>query len=200
VLLPYFLEGKAKSGLATRMKRLPAEMPKYPAAVQWLLQSFASETIIEAARQRVYTARQALKEDEEQFAGRLTRYAGDAGSVFGEDALIAAFVDRLHPFASNTIRGQVNSTMTFAEVQILAEQAGNASRALEKNQKNPVRSGNIPMIPFRGHPVLAAVADSHRRDQEMYADRSPISGRSTYFPENHRSSSSDCAVYSTDVG
>jgi hypothetical protein len=200
VLLPYFLEGKAKTGLATRMKRLPAEMPKYPAAVQWLLQSFASETIIAAAHQRVYTARQALDEDEEQFAGRLTRYAGDAGSVFSEDALIAAFVDGLHPFASNTIRGQVNSTMTFAEVQLLAEQAGNASRALEKNQKNPTRSGNIPLTPLRGRPVLTAVADSHRRDQEMYADRSPLSARSNYGPEAHRSSPSGLAVYATDVG
>jgi hypothetical protein len=45
------------------MKRIPAEMPKKP--VQWLLQSFASETIIAAAHQRVCTARQALDEDEE---------------------------------------------------------------------------------------------------------------------------------------
>jgi hypothetical protein len=200
VLLPYFLEGKAKTGLATRMKRIPAAMPKYPAAVQWLLQSFASETIIAAAHQRVYTARQALDEDEEQFASRLTRYAGDAGSVFSEDALIAAFVDGLHPFASNTIRGQVNATMTFAEVQLLAEQAGNASRALEKNQKNPTRAGNIPMLPIRARPVVAAMADSHHRDPEMYADRSPLSVQSDYGQAAHGYASSGQAVYATDVG
>jgi hypothetical protein len=68
----------------------------------------------------VYTARQAVDEDEEQFADRLTKYAGDAGSVFSEDSLIAAFVDGLHQFASNTIRGQITTKMTFAEVQMLA--------------------------------------------------------------------------------
>jgi hypothetical protein len=200
VLLPYFLEGKAKMGLSTRMKRIPAEMPKYPAAVQWLLQSFASETIIAAAHQRVYTARQALDEDAEQFASCLTRYADDAGSVFSEDALIAAFVDGLHPFASNTIRGQVNPTMTFAEVQLLAEQAGNASRALEKNQKNPTRSGNIPMLPIRARPVVAAVADSHHRDPEMYADRSPLPVQSDCGQSIFGYPSSGQAVYATDVG
>jgi hypothetical protein len=40
--------------------------------VQWLLQSFACEAIIAAAHQRVYTARQAVDEDEEQFAPDLT--------------------------------------------------------------------------------------------------------------------------------
>jgi hypothetical protein len=49
ILLPCFLEGKAKAGLATRVKRLGAKVPRYPAAVQWLLQSFASEAIIAAA-------------------------------------------------------------------------------------------------------------------------------------------------------
>jgi hypothetical protein len=34
VLLPYFLEGRAKSGLSSRMKHIPASMPKFPAAVQ----------------------------------------------------------------------------------------------------------------------------------------------------------------------
>jgi hypothetical protein len=34
ILLPYFLEGKAKAGLATRVKRLDAKVPRYPAAVQ----------------------------------------------------------------------------------------------------------------------------------------------------------------------
>jgi hypothetical protein len=31
-------------------------------------------------------------------------------------------VDGLHPYASNTVRGQVTPTMMFAEVQLLAEQ------------------------------------------------------------------------------
>jgi hypothetical protein len=172
VILPYFLEGTAKVGLTTKMKRLPEGMPKYPAAVHWLLQSFASEAIIAAAHQRVYTARQAHDEDEGQFASRLNRYAGDAGAVFTEDALITAFVDGLHPFASNLVRSQVLTTMTFAEVQLLAEQAGNASRALEKNQKAYPRAAAGPTLASRGRPILTAMAESHRRDPEMYSMRS----------------------------
>ena len=127
VLLPYFLDGRAKAGLSSRMKHLPSSMANYPAAVQWLLQSFATEAVIAASYQKVFTARQSGDEDEKQFATRLNKYAAEAGSVFSEDALISAFVDGLLPYASNTIRGQVTPTMTFAEVQLLAEQAGTAS-------------------------------------------------------------------------
>jgi hypothetical protein len=130
ILLPFFLDGKTKACLSTRFKRLYVKVPRYPAAVQWLLQSFASEAIIAAAHQRVYTARQAVDEDEEQIADLLTKYAGDAGSVFSEDSLIAAFVDGFHPFASNTIRGRITTKMTFADVQLSSEQAGNHSRAI----------------------------------------------------------------------
>jgi hypothetical protein len=72
VLLPYFLEGRAKSGLSSRMKHIPASIPKFPAAVQWLLQSFATEAVIAASYQKVFTARQSVEEDEKQFASRLT--------------------------------------------------------------------------------------------------------------------------------
>jgi hypothetical protein len=79
--------------------------------VQWLLQSYATEPTISASCQRVITAKQKIDEDEEQFATRQIRYAADAGSVFTEDALIAAYVDGLLPFASNTVRGHVSATM-----------------------------------------------------------------------------------------
>jgi hypothetical protein len=130
IIIPYFLEGRAKSGVTSRMKHLPVNMPKFPAAAQWLLQSFATESVIAASYQKVFTATQFAEEDERAFAGRLSKHAAEAASVFTEDALISAFVDGLQPFASNTVRGQVTPTMTFAEVQLLAEQAGAAGRAL----------------------------------------------------------------------
>jgi hypothetical protein len=52
LILPYFLEGRAKAGLTSRLKHVTAPMPKFPAAVQWLLQSFATETVIAAAYQK----------------------------------------------------------------------------------------------------------------------------------------------------
>jgi hypothetical protein len=174
VLLPYFLEGRAKSGLSSRVKHIPASMPKFPAAVQWLLQSFATEAVIAVSYQKLFTARQSVEEDEKQFAGRLTQYAAEAESVFYEDALISAFVDGLQPYASNTVRGQVTTTMTFAEIQLVAEQTGTASRALTSLTKASPRLGNPGFNSLRSHPVVAATAESYQRDSEMYSDRSPM--------------------------
>jgi hypothetical protein len=39
-------------------------MPKYPAAVQWLLQAFATEEMIAASYQKVFTAKQLSEEKE----------------------------------------------------------------------------------------------------------------------------------------
>jgi predicted Ser/Thr protein kinase len=108
--------------------------------VHWLLQSYATEPTISAACQRVITAKQKLDEEEEQFASRLTRYSADAGSVFSEEAIITAYVDGFLPFARNTVRGYVSATMTFAEVQLLTQQAGEASRALVG-----VKTGTLPL-------------------------------------------------------
>jgi hypothetical protein len=90
--------------------------------------------------------------------------------------------------------------MTFAEVQLLAEQAGNTSRALEKNQKNPVRADNIPMHPVRARPIMALVAGFHHRDPERYAGRSPLSCQSDYGQGAQASPSSGQALYTADVG
>ena len=171
VLLPYFLDSRAKSGLYSRMKHITASMPKFPAAVQWLLQSFATEAVIAASYQKVFTARQMVGEDEKQYATRLNQYAAEAGSVFTEDSLISAFVDGLHPYASNNVRGQVTPTMMFAEVQLLAEQAGTASRALTSLSRAPPRVGHPAMNPSRSRPVVAAAVESYTRDADMYYDR-----------------------------
>jgi hypothetical protein len=87
-------------------------------------------------------------EDEKQYTTRLNQYAAEDGSVFTEDALTSAFVDGLHPYASNTVRGQVTPTMMFAEVQLLAEQAGTASRALTSLARVPPRMGHLVMNPI----------------------------------------------------
>jgi hypothetical protein len=129
------------------MRNIPASM-KFPAVVQWLLQSFATEAVIAASYQKVFTARQYVEEDEKQFASRLTQYSAEAGSVFSEDALISAFVDGLQPYASNTVRGQVTTTMTCAEVQLLSEQTGTASRALTSLTNASPRLGNPGFIRF----------------------------------------------------
>jgi hypothetical protein len=94
--------------------------------------------------------------------------------VFSEDALISAFVDGLQPYASNTVRGQATTTMTFAEVQLLAEQAGTTSRALTSLTKAYPSLGNPGFHSLRSRPVVAATAESYQHDSEMYSDRSPM--------------------------
>jgi hypothetical protein len=158
LILPYFLEGRAKAGMTAKLKQVAASMPKYPAAVQFLLQSFATETVIAAACQKVFKAKQLPDEDEKMFAGRLTKNAAEAGSVFTEDALISTFVDGLHEYAANMVRAQVTSKMTFAEVQIIAEQIGTAGRALTSPSRFSQRL--MPNIPLRSKTSVAAFAES----------------------------------------
>jgi hypothetical protein len=77
IILPYFLEVRAKHGLASRMKTVPTNIPKFPAAVQWLLQSFATECVIAEVCQRVFSAKQIPEEDEKTFCqsiGRIRDY------------------------------------------------------------------------------------------------------------------------------
>jgi hypothetical protein len=92
VLLSYFLDGRAKSRLSFRMKHIPASMPKFPAAVQWLLQSIHTKAVIAVSYRKLFNACQMAGEDEKQYATRLKKYAAEAGSVFTEDALISVLL------------------------------------------------------------------------------------------------------------
>jgi hypothetical protein len=46
LVLPTFLSRRAKTGVVTHLKQIPESIPEYPAAVQWLLQSYAMEAVI----------------------------------------------------------------------------------------------------------------------------------------------------------
>jgi hypothetical protein len=83
--------------------------------------------------------------------------------------LITAYVDGLLPFASNTLKGHITATMTFAETQLLAEQAGKASRALA-GVRTRILPLNASISSMRPSPSFAATADSYRRDTEMFSD------------------------------
>jgi hypothetical protein len=88
LLHPLFLAGKAKHGVLSRCKQVAQEWPKYPVAVQFLLQSYATPRVIATACQRVMSAKQNTTETETKFGERLGRYAAEAGNVFNEDLLI----------------------------------------------------------------------------------------------------------------
>jgi hypothetical protein len=95
LVLPNFLSGRAKKGVVTHLKQIPQSIPEYPAAVQWLLQSYATEAVISQACDWVNQAKQHTNEDEREISERLGSYAADAGSVLPERQLIAAYLSGL---------------------------------------------------------------------------------------------------------
>jgi hypothetical protein len=113
LVLPNFLSGRAKTGVVTHLKQIPESIPEYPAAVQWLLHSYATEAVITQACDRVNQPKQHPNEDERVFADRLGSYSADAGSVFPEHQLIAAYVSGLSAYVSATLRGRINPRMNF---------------------------------------------------------------------------------------
>jgi hypothetical protein len=64
LLLPHFLAGKAKHGVLSRWRQVAPALPKYPVAVQFLLQSYATPRVIATACQRVISAKQDTTETE----------------------------------------------------------------------------------------------------------------------------------------
>jgi hypothetical protein len=130
LLIPHFLGGKAKHGVLSRWKQVSSALPRYPVAVQFLLQSYDTPRVIATACQRVMSAKLEATETEAQFGERLGRYAAEAGNVFNEDLLISVFLDGLQPFAAHSIRSRITDDMTFAQVKQEAEDAGLAGRAV----------------------------------------------------------------------
>lgn len=158
LVLPNFLSGRAKTGVVTHLKQVPESIPEYPAAVQWLLQSYATEAVITQACDRVNQAKQHPNEDEREFAERLGSYAADAGSVFPERQLIAAYLSGLSAYVSATVRGRIHPRMTFPEVQAIAEEIGIAAKALAATRPSP-RAPAPGLLPARPRPVAAVAED-----------------------------------------
>jgi hypothetical protein len=158
LVLPNFLSGRAKTGVVTHLKQLPESIPGYPAAVQWLLQSYATEAVITQACGRVNQAKKHPNEDEREFADRLGSYEADAGNLFPDRQLIAAYLSRLSAYVSATLRGRINHRMSFPEVQAIAEEIGIAAKALAASRPPP-RAPAPGLLPVRQRPVAAMAED-----------------------------------------
>jgi hypothetical protein len=63
------------------------KVPKYSAAVAWLLEPYETDAAIDAAAGKFLTAKQQAGEVEDAFATMLRRYAAEAGNVYKEAAL-----------------------------------------------------------------------------------------------------------------
>jgi hypothetical protein len=111
IVLPYLLAGEAKDGVIAMWKGSLPKVPKYPAAVAWLLQSYATYAAIDAAADKFLTAKQNPGEWEDGFASRLRRYATEAEKFYKEDSLVSRYLAGLPSYTANTIRGQVSPRM-----------------------------------------------------------------------------------------
>ena len=143
IILPYLLTGEAKDGVIAMWKSTSLKVPKYPAAVAWLLESYATDAAIDAAADKFLTAKQQAGEGEDAFATRLRRYAAEAGNVYKEDALVSRYLAGLASYTANTIRGHVSPRMRFTQVKNLAVQAGIAGREAGVPSRSSTR-GPVP--------------------------------------------------------
>jgi hypothetical protein len=123
VVLPYLLAGEAKDWVIAMWKSSSVKVPKYPAVVAWLLESYATEAAIDGATDKFLTAKQNPGEVEDAFASRLRRYATESGNVYNEDALLSRYLAGLPSYIATTIRGQVSPRMRFTQVKNLAVHA-----------------------------------------------------------------------------
>jgi hypothetical protein len=125
---PHLRRARAGSGWGRGAVRPPPntslKVPKYPAAVAWLLDSYATDAAIDAAAEKFLTDKQQAREGEDAFATRLRRYAAEAGNVYKEGSVVSRYLAGLAPHTANTIHGHVSPRMRFTQVKNLAIQAG----------------------------------------------------------------------------
>ena len=140
-------------------KSISPRVPKYPAAVAWLLESYATDAAIDAAADKFLTAKQNPGEGEDAFASRLRRYATEAGNVYKEDALVSRYIAGLPSYTANTIRGQVSPRMRFTQVKNLAVQAGLAGKEAGVSNRGSPRVA-VPGLLTRPRGVVATLTGS----------------------------------------
>jgi hypothetical protein len=169
LLIPHFLAGKAKNGVLSRWKQVAPAL-KYPVAIQFLLQSYATPRVISTACQRVMSAKQDPTATEPKFGERLGRYAAEAGNGFNDDLLISVFLEGLQPFAAHSIRSRVTDDMTFTQVHQEAEDAGLAGRAVAAYTRSLALPRTIPIrSPFAPRPrATVAVATLMRLAKRLF--------------------------------
>jgi hypothetical protein len=131
------------------------KVPKYLAAVAWLLESYATDAAIDAAAGKFLTAKQQAGEGEDAFATRLRRYAAEAGNVYKEDSLVSRYLAGLAPYTANKIRGHVSPCMRFTLVNNLAIQAGLAGREAGVSTRSSTRTPVPGLLTPRPRGVVA---------------------------------------------
>jgi hypothetical protein len=155
IILPYLLTREAKDDVLAMWKGASLKGPKYPAAVAWLLESYATDAAIDAPSEKCLTSKQQAGEGEDAFDTRLRRYAAEAGNVYKEDSLVFRYLAGRAPYTANTIRGHVSPRMRFTQVKNLAIQAGLAGREAGVSNRSSTRA-LVPVLPTPRHRGVGA--------------------------------------------
>jgi hypothetical protein len=150
IILPYLLTGEAKDGVISMRNCASLKVPKYPAAVAWILESYATDAAIEAAAEKFLTAKQQAGEGEDAFATRLRRYAAEAVNVYKEDALVSRYLAGLASYTANAIRGP---RLSSYEVHPKSRTSPYKLALREGKQASPAAVQPAP--PFRVYSPLA---------------------------------------------
>jgi len=150
-LMKYFMGGEAKATMLTYigLNDIGAQpgvdsINSYPEAVQWLLLTYARESVLHDASREVREMVQGIGEKEQQYAGRLRKAAIRCGDVFREQDLITIYVGGLRPHARYAVRESLSRTdkRTFQQIREHAQSLGDTFRE-QQRELNKLKS-NFP--------------------------------------------------------
>jgi len=140
-LLKYFMGGEAKATMLTYIGlndegAQPGvdSINAYAEAVQWLLLTYARESVLHDAYREVRDMIQGVGEKEQQFAARLRKAAIRCGDVFKEQDLITIYVGGLRPHARYAVRESLSRTdkRTFQQIREHAQSLGDTFREQQR--------------------------------------------------------------------
>jgi len=133
--------GEAKATMLTYIGRDDAgaepgvdSINAYPEAVQWLLLTYARESVLHDAYREVRDMVQGVGEKEQQFAARLRKSAIRCGDVFREQDLITIYVGGLKAHARYAVRESLSRTekRTFQQIREHAQSLGDTFREQQR--------------------------------------------------------------------
>ena len=153
-LMKYFMAGEAKDTMLSYVGRGTGfadtepgvdAINSYPEAVQWLLITYARESVLQVAYREVATMTQRQGDSENEYALRLRKAALRCGDAFTERNLIATYIEGLGHASHHVIREDValNPRMTFQEIRMKAQSLGDTQRETHRimTRLKPTPSG-----------------------------------------------------------
>ena len=142
IALPYFLTGMALTQYEAARNVVTSRqggVSSWPEAVQFLLQTFATETAVSQSMMDLRNIRQKHNEDENSYGTRLSVASSRCGNVHKQSDLAMFFIDGLDSTIRSIVSRKYADTrhMSFIALAKFAQEEGTAVRARERpSRKN----------------------------------------------------------------